>query len=133
MLSLNMGIIASMIGAGGLGYDVLTSLRRLDIGGGLEAGVAIVVLAIALDRLSQAFVNRPPPERRQAALPFVKRHPYLLAALAVAIGTGLLGLVEPALQHYPAAAQITTGTFWESLVEAINVNFFDQQIGRAHV
>src|SRR3546814_6169297 len=58
MLSLNMVIIASMIGAGGLGYDVLTSLRRLDIGGGLEAGVAIVVLAIALDRLSQAFVNR---------------------------------------------------------------------------
>jgi glycine betaine/proline transport system permease protein len=38
MLSLNMVIIASMIGAGGLGYDVLTSLRRLDIGGGLEAG-----------------------------------------------------------------------------------------------
>jgi glycine betaine/proline transport system permease protein len=35
MLSLNMVIIASMIGAGGLGYDVLTSLRRLDIGGGL--------------------------------------------------------------------------------------------------
>jgi glycine betaine/proline transport system permease protein len=40
MLSLNMVIIASMIGAGGLGYDVLTSLRRLDIGRGLEAGLA---------------------------------------------------------------------------------------------
>jgi len=58
MLSLNMVIIASMIGAGGLGYDVLTSLRRLDIGGGIEAGVAIVVLAIALDRLSQALPSR---------------------------------------------------------------------------
>jgi len=34
MLSFNMVIIASMIGAGGLGYDVLTSLRKLDIGGG---------------------------------------------------------------------------------------------------
>ena len=54
MLSLNMVIIASMIGAGGLGYDVLTSLRRLDIGAGLESGLAIVVLAVALDRLSQA-------------------------------------------------------------------------------
>ena len=42
MLSLNMVIIASMIGAGGLGYDVLAALRRLDIGAGLEAGVAIV-------------------------------------------------------------------------------------------
>ena len=38
MLSLNMVIIASMIGAGGLGFDVLSSLRRLDIGGGIEAG-----------------------------------------------------------------------------------------------
>jgi glycine betaine/proline transport system permease protein len=126
MLSLNMVIIASMIGAGGLGYDVLTSLRRLDIGGGLEAGVAIVVLAIALDRLSQAFVTKPPPEHVQAALPFVKRHPYLLAALAVILGSGLLGFVLPFLQSYPAAAQITTGAFWEGLVRGINVNFFDQ-------
>ena len=38
MLSLNMVIIASMIGAGGLGFDVLAALRRLDIGAGLEAG-----------------------------------------------------------------------------------------------
>ena len=38
MLSLNMVIIASMIGAGGLGFDVLASLRRLDIGAGIEAG-----------------------------------------------------------------------------------------------
>ena len=38
MLSLNMVIIASMIGAGGLGYDVLTALRRLDIGGGSRGG-----------------------------------------------------------------------------------------------
>ena len=59
MLSLNMVIIASMIGAGGLGYDVLASLRRLDIGGGIESGIAIVVIAIALDRLSQSFANLP--------------------------------------------------------------------------
>ena len=54
MLSLNMVIIASMIGAGGLGFDVLAALRRLDFGAGLEAGFAIVALAIAMDRLSQA-------------------------------------------------------------------------------
>ena len=58
MLSLNMVIIASMIGAGGLGFDVLRSLRSLDIGAGLEAGVAIVVLAVALDRISQAYALR---------------------------------------------------------------------------
>ncbi len=47
MLSLNMVIIASMIGAGGLGFDVLAALRRLDFGAGLVAGFAIVALAIA--------------------------------------------------------------------------------------
>ena len=63
MLSLNMVIIASMIGAGGLGFDVLAALRRLDIGAGIEAGVAIVVLAIALDRLSA----RPSPRTARSA------------------------------------------------------------------
>ena len=126
MLSLNMVIIASMIGAGGLGYDVLTSLRRLDIGAGLEAGVAIVVLAIALDRLSQAFANRPPPEHRERQLNALQRHPWLVTCLAVILGTGLVGLLLPAVQQYPAGAEITTGAFWENLVRWINVNFFDQ-------
>ena len=60
MLALNMVIIASMIGAGGLGYDVLLALRALKVGEAMEAGLAIVVLAIALDRLSQAAARRQP-------------------------------------------------------------------------
>ncbi len=80
MLSLNMVIIASMIGAGGLGYDVLTALRRLKIGEGVEAGVAITLLAIALDRLSQAYANRPPPHARsQQRRASSARHPHALA------------------------------------------------------
>ncbi|RVD31886.1 ABC transporter permease subunit, partial [Mesorhizobium sp. M4B.F.Ca.ET.019.03.1.1] len=57
MLALNMVIIASMIGAGGLGYDVLLALRALKVGEAMEAGLAIVALAIALDRLSQAIAH----------------------------------------------------------------------------
>ncbi len=126
MLSLNMVIIASMIGAGGLGYDVLTSLRRLDIGGGLEAGVAIVVLAIALDRLSQAFADRNPPDHSALPASPVRRHPWITTCLLVALGTGLAGLFLPALQAYPRELWVTTGDFWSKLVEYINVNFFDQ-------
>ncbi len=126
MLSLNMVIIASMIGAGGLGYDVLTSLRRLDIGGGLEAGVAIVVLAIALDRLSQAFADRNPPDHSALPASPVRRHPWITTCLLVALGTGIAGLFLPALQTYPRELWITTGNFWSKLVEYINVNFFDQ-------
>ena len=67
MLSLNMVIIASMIGAGGLGFVVLSSLRRLDIGGGLEAGLGITLIAIALDRMSQAYARRPPVSHSDTA------------------------------------------------------------------
>lgn len=56
MLALSMTVIASMIGAGGLGYQVLYGIQRVDIGAGFEAGLAIVIIAIILDRLSQSLV-----------------------------------------------------------------------------
>ena len=53
MLSLSMVVIAAMIGARGLGYQVLVGIQRVDIGQGFEAGLAIVIIAIVLDRLTQ--------------------------------------------------------------------------------
>ncbi|AKB29038.1 Glycine betaine ABC transport system, permease protein OpuAB [Methanosarcina siciliae T4/M] len=53
MLSLSMVVIAAMIGARGLGYQVLYGIQRLDIGMGFEAGLAIVIIAIFLDRITQ--------------------------------------------------------------------------------
>ena len=127
MLSLNMVIIASMIGAGGLGYDVLAALRRLDIGTGIEAGVGIVVLAIALDRLSQAFAKKTPPgHREETHRNWVQRHPYTAVSLAVIAVTLALSFFWSPAERYPEALTITTGTFWGSIVEYINVNFFDE-------
>lgn len=57
MLALSMTVIASMIGAGGLGLNVLKGIQRVDIGGGFEAGLAIVIVAIVLDRISQNLVK----------------------------------------------------------------------------
>ena len=127
MLSLNMVIIASMIGAGGLGYDVLASLRRLDIGAGLEAGVAIVVLAIALDRLSQAFAERRVDlMRRNQHRHLLLRYPRAMLVVLVGIACLMGGYLLPLLQTYPESWEMTTGVFWENLVRDINVNFFDQ-------
>ncbi len=53
MLSLSMVVIASMIGARGLGYNVLVSIQRIDVAMGFEAGLAIVIIAVILDRISQ--------------------------------------------------------------------------------
>lgn len=55
MMALSMVIIASMVGAGGLGNDVLASIQRLDIGLGFESGLAVVLLAIMLDRITETF------------------------------------------------------------------------------
>lgn len=126
MLTLNMVIIASMIGAGGLGFDVLTALRRLDIGGGIEAGVAIVVMAIALDRLSQAFATRVAADHQiDTDLSLVKRHPWTTTVLVVAISTFLLARLLPGIQSYPEGATLSTGTFWSDAMAYINVNYFD--------
>ncbi|ADY54854.1 binding-protein-dependent transport systems inner membrane component [Syntrophobotulus glycolicus DSM 8271] len=53
MLSLSMVVISSMIGAGGLGGGVLEAISQLKIGMGFEYGVAVVIMAIILDRISQ--------------------------------------------------------------------------------
>ena len=53
MLALSMVVTASMIGAPGLGRDVLSALQRADVGTGFVAGIGIVILAIIIDRLTQ--------------------------------------------------------------------------------
>ena len=55
MAALSMVVIASMIGARGLGEQVLNGTQTLDIGEGLEAGIGIVILAFVLDRITQGF------------------------------------------------------------------------------
>jgi glycine betaine/proline transport system permease protein len=54
MLALSMVVIGGMIGAGGLGQEVLAGITQLKIGLGFESGIAVVILAIYLDRVTQA-------------------------------------------------------------------------------
>ncbi|MFI0472049.1 ABC transporter permease [Halomonas sp. HMF6819] len=54
MLALSMVVIAAMIGADGLGSEVWRAIQRLRPGDGFEAGIAVVILAMLLDRLTQA-------------------------------------------------------------------------------
>ena len=68
MLSLSMAAIAGMVGAGGLGGDVTAAIGQLNVGLGSEAGVSIVILAIYLDRMTNALGTQVSPlGRRQAA------------------------------------------------------------------
>jgi glycine betaine/proline transport system permease protein len=57
MLALSMAVIAGIIGAGGLGKNVYAAIRYLQIDKAFDAGLAIVILAIILDRISQGAIN----------------------------------------------------------------------------
>ncbi|MFJ7440550.1 ABC transporter permease [Methylorubrum thiocyanatum] len=61
MLALSMVVIAAMIGAGGLGRAVWQSIQRLEAGAGFEAGIGIVIVAVILDRVTQALAARARP------------------------------------------------------------------------
>lgn len=58
MMAMAMVVISSMIGAQGLGLNVLQAINRIDIGMGFEAGISIVFLAITIDRITQGIANK---------------------------------------------------------------------------
>jgi glycine betaine/proline transport system permease protein len=58
MLALSMSVVAAMIGAGGLGGEVLKAMQTINIGLGVEAGIGIVVIAILLDRMTETITRK---------------------------------------------------------------------------
>lgn len=136
MLSLSMVVIAGMVGAGGLGGDVVASLNRIDIALGFEAGIAVVILAVILDRMTGA-LGSPSPARLARA-----RDRRAVVATRAAVGVVSIGLVASlgaATLAVPAAAasvdngdrtEVTIAVFqgwdegiavsalWESVLEA---------------
>ncbi len=117
MLSFTMVIISSVIGAGGLGGTVLKALQSMRFGLGLEAGLGITVIAIALDRLSRAAALKRPVYHSPAAVARRRRNLALAVAALVVLPTALL----PADGLPPAALTITTAPFWDGLVSALNL------------
>ncbi len=127
MLALNMVIIASMIGAGGLGYDVLLALRALKVGEAMEAGLAIVALAIALDRLSQAIAARQSQTGTATGDegPFWRRYPNLTLAVIIMVVTTAVSLYVPAFTQLPKSMTLSTAPVWKAALDWATVNLFD--------
>ncbi|AUG30942.1 MULTISPECIES: proline/glycine betaine ABC transporter permease [Microbacterium] len=68
MLSLSMVVIAGMVGAGGLGGEIVRAIGRINVGLGFEAGLSVVMIAMILDRLTSA-LGRPRAPRRARTTP----------------------------------------------------------------
>lgn len=84
MQTLAMVVIASLVGATGLGQKLLYSLQQLKIGQALQQGVAIVLIAMVLDRMTQRYADRPIPSRADTRNWF-QRHTHLLLFIVVVV------------------------------------------------
>lgn len=118
MLSLSMVVISSMIGAGGLGNLVLQSISRLQVGKGFEAGLAIVIIAIVLDRITQNIGN----VRRGLATQGGIREKYKRWFATIA-GVTVVALMIGAYTDRSVAAKKVSLSYvsWDSEVASTNV------------
>ena len=130
MQCLAMTVIASFIGAKGLGHNLLLALNQLRIGQALELGICIVLIAVVLDRISLAWANK--QTDYFADLSFVAKHKFSLLFLAVFmagtilayIGTFLIREGPNYLYLIPHNKGITTEQFWQAGVDWIWDTFF---------
>ena len=130
MQCLAMVVIASLIGAKGLGNDLLIALNRLRIGLALEIGVCIVLIAIVLDRLSLAWANKQTDYFADQS--FRERHKYSLIFLGIFIAGVVLAYLGRFvfkenfnyLYLIPHNKGITTEQFWQAGVDWVWDTFF---------
>ena len=130
MQCLAMVVIASLIGAKGLGNDLLIALNRLRIGLALEIGVCIVLIAIVLDRLSLAWANKQTDYFADQS--FRERHKYSLMFFVVFVAGTVIAWIGSFifrdgfnyLYLIPHNKGITTEPFWQAGVDWMWDTFF---------
>ncbi|MFH8466705.1 ABC transporter permease/substrate binding protein [Streptomyces sp. NPDC017991] len=115
MLGLSMAAIAGMVGTGGLGGDVNEAIGQLNVGLGSEAGVAIVILAIYLDRMTSALGTQVSPLGRRAAAKLratqgLKIWTYRPQPTVAVIGVVVLALVAGGMGMFGSGDSETTAS-----------------------
>jgi len=129
MQCLAMAVIASFIGAKGLGFNLLLALNGLRIGLALELGICIVLIAVVLDKLSLAWANK--QTDYFADLSFVERHRYSLIFLAFFVGCLVLAFIGRFvfgdINYFyliPHNKGVTTEWLWQSGVDWMVENWY---------
>ncbi|WP_433338081.1 ABC transporter permease [Spirillospora sp. CA-294931] len=102
MMALAMVVITALIGAPGLGVTILDGLQHQNVGAAFDAGLAIVILAIVLDRLTRGAGGR---GRGRAAVSSARRRAELAGAAAVALAGAVLGRTLP--RDFPESLNFT--------------------------
>jgi glycine betaine/proline transport system permease protein len=130
MQCLAMTVIASFIGAQGLGSNLMIALNSLKVGTGIEIGVSIVLIAVLLDKMSLAWANK--QTDYFVDLTFIQRHKYSLLFLVVLIAGTVLAYIgsfifEEGFNYFyivPHNKGFTTAPFWQAAVDWTWDTFF---------
>ena len=101
MLAVSMIVITALIDAPGLGQDTLHALIRNDVGSMFDAGIAIVLLAIVLDRLTEKVSERLDPRKRSVRVGGPRPRRLWQGIVALIVAAAVVGLVLPAAQTFP--------------------------------
>lgn len=123
MQTLAMAVLVSLVGVSGLGEKLLFSLQQLQLGKAVEQGVAIVLIAVVLDRLTQAYAYKN-PERVGLSAPFWSRHRHLLLLGGVLVLSISAAAVIPALLKLPKELTVTTAPYWDSSIRWMSKTLF---------
>ena len=130
MQCLAMAVIASFIGAKGLGFNLLLALNQLRIGQALELGICIVLIAVVLDKLSLAWAHKQTDYFADSS--FLQRNKYgsfFLVLLVTAIIFTFFGkvLFGDGINYFyliPHNQGITTELFWQAGVDWMVDNWY---------
>ncbi len=101
MLAVSMIVITALIDAPGLGQNVLRALIRNDVGAMFDAGIAIVILAIVLDRLTEQLSARVDPHRRARPNAWGPSRRVVRGAIVVCVALAVVGVALPAARDFP--------------------------------
>jgi glycine betaine/proline transport system permease protein len=123
MQCLAMVVIASFIGQKGLGHDLLARLQNLRLGQAFEIGVAVVFIAITLDRFSQAMALKEPERLKEGN--FFKRHPFISSSILVILGSVILTFITPFASRIPTEYTISISGQLNSMIKFITTSLFN--------
>jgi glycine betaine/proline transport system permease protein len=125
MFALSMVVITALIDAPGLGKDILHALQQQDVGEAFDAGLAIVIMAIMLDRLTtQASERLDPAHSQQAPIGFAQRPWLRWGYVAVPIAAVVLGMATVGSSKFPTDISFSFRGPINAIVDWVSLNLF---------
>jgi glycine betaine/proline transport system permease protein len=125
LMAFGMVVIAAIVGVENLGREVLDGLQRLNVGVALNAGIAIVVLAIVLDRVSDAWSKRDRVTRGRGSTLFgreISRTWIVIGAIVATVAAVLIGRYMLVQQDFPASPRLDLVTPTNEAVDWIQAH-----------